>query len=85
MTRPGYQQRQQPPALKLYEAYGYEETSRQQLLLTGYFLGIRDWLYLQTATENDQLRSEIGGRAGQGALIRRLLGGWATDRLVSSR
>ena len=35
------------PALKLYEAYGYEETSRQRSLLTGYFLGIRDWLYLQ--------------------------------------
>ncbi len=35
------------PALKLYEAYGYEESSRQRSLLTGYFLGIRDWLYLQ--------------------------------------
>jgi ribosomal protein S18 acetylase RimI-like enzyme len=34
-------------ALKLYESYGYEETSRQRSLLTGYFLGIRDWLYLQ--------------------------------------
>lgn len=35
------------PALKLYEAYGYEESSRQRSFLTGYFLGIRDWLYLQ--------------------------------------
>jgi ribosomal protein S18 acetylase RimI-like enzyme len=35
------------PALKLYEAYGYQEISRQRSLLTGYFLGIRDWLYLQ--------------------------------------
>ena len=34
-------------ALKLYEGYGYEETSRQRSLLTGYFLGIQDWLYLQ--------------------------------------
>lgn len=34
-------------ALKLYESYGYEESSRQRSLLTGYFLGIRDWLYLQ--------------------------------------
>jgi ribosomal protein S18 acetylase RimI-like enzyme len=34
-------------ALKLYESYGYEERSRQRSLLTGYFLGIRDWLYLQ--------------------------------------
>ena len=34
-------------ALKLYEAYGYQETSRQRSLLTSYFLGIRDWLYLQ--------------------------------------
>lgn len=36
-------------ALKLYESYGYEESSRQRSLLTGYFLGIRDWLYLQKA------------------------------------
>ena len=36
-----------PPALKLYESYGYEESSRQRSLLTGYFLGIREWLYLQ--------------------------------------
>ncbi|CAN5239297.1 GNAT family N-acetyltransferase [soil metagenome] len=35
------------PALKLYEACGYEEVSRQRSLLTGYFLGIREWLYLQ--------------------------------------
>ena len=35
------------PALKLYEAYGYQEISRQRSLLTSYFLGIRDWLYLQ--------------------------------------
>jgi ribosomal protein S18 acetylase RimI-like enzyme len=35
------------PALRLYEAYGYEEKSRQRSLLTGYFLGVRDWLYLQ--------------------------------------
>ena len=34
-------------ALKLYESYGYEESSRQRSLLTGYFLGIRDWLYLR--------------------------------------
>ena len=35
------------PALNLYESYGYEESSRQRSLLTGYFLGIREWLYLQ--------------------------------------
>lgn len=35
------------PALKLYEAYGYEEVSRQRSLLTSYFLNIREWLYLQ--------------------------------------
>ena len=35
------------PALKLYEAYGYKESSRQRSLLTGYFLGIREWLYLR--------------------------------------
>jgi ribosomal protein S18 acetylase RimI-like enzyme len=34
-------------ALRLYEFYGYEEKSRQRSLLTAYFLGIRDWLYLQ--------------------------------------
>ena len=35
------------PALRLYEAYGYEEKSRQRSILTGYFLGIREWIYLQ--------------------------------------
>ena len=35
------------PALKLYEAYGYEEKSRQRSILTGHFLGIREWIYLQ--------------------------------------
>ena len=35
------------PALKLYSAHGYNERSRQRSLLTGHFLGIRDWLYLQ--------------------------------------
>jgi GNAT superfamily N-acetyltransferase len=35
------------PALKLYEAYKYEEISRQRSLLTGYFIGIQDWLYLR--------------------------------------
>ena len=34
-------------AQKLYEGYGYQERSRQRSFLTGYFLGIRDWLYLQ--------------------------------------
>ncbi len=34
-------------ALKLYASYGFEETSRQRSLLTGYLLGIRHWLYLQ--------------------------------------
>jgi len=35
------------PALGLYEAEGYEEVSRQRSRLTGYSLGIRDWLYLK--------------------------------------
>ena len=35
------------PALRLYEAHGYKESSRQRSLLTGYFLDIRDWLYLR--------------------------------------
>lgn len=35
------------PALRLYETYGYKEKSRQQSFLTGHFLGIREWLYLQ--------------------------------------
>jgi GNAT superfamily N-acetyltransferase len=34
-------------ALRLYEAEGYVEVSRQRSLLTAYFLGIRDWLYLK--------------------------------------
>jgi ribosomal protein S18 acetylase RimI-like enzyme len=34
-------------ARRLYEDHGYEECSRQRSLLTGYFLGIRDWMYLQ--------------------------------------
>jgi ribosomal protein S18 acetylase RimI-like enzyme len=34
-------------ALRLYEGEGYEEVSRQRSLLTGYFLNIKDWLYLQ--------------------------------------
>ena len=35
------------PALRLYENEGYEEVSRQRSYLTGYFLGIREWLYLK--------------------------------------
>jgi ribosomal protein S18 acetylase RimI-like enzyme len=35
------------PALRLYEDEGYEETSRQHSFLTGYFLNIKDWLYLK--------------------------------------
>ncbi len=35
------------PALKLYEADGYREKGRQRSLLTGQFLGIHNWLYLQ--------------------------------------
>lgn len=35
------------PALRLYEREGYEETSRQRSRLTGYALGIKDWLYLK--------------------------------------
>ncbi len=34
------------PALRLYENEGYEEVSRQRSYLTGYFLSIREWLYL---------------------------------------
>ena len=34
-------------ALRLYEGEGYEEISRQRSLLTGHFLNIKDWLYLQ--------------------------------------
>jgi ribosomal protein S18 acetylase RimI-like enzyme len=35
------------PALLLYENEGYEEISRQHSYLTGYFLNIKDWLYLR--------------------------------------
>ena len=35
------------PALRLYEDEGYEEVSRQRSYLTGYFLSIREWLYLK--------------------------------------
>lgn len=35
------------PALRLYDAEGYEEVSRQRSLLTGHFLNIRDWIYLR--------------------------------------
>ena len=34
-------------ALRLYEAEGYEEAGRQRSFLTGYFLDIREWLYLR--------------------------------------
>lgn len=34
-------------ALKLYDAEGYEEVSRQKSFLTTHFLGIRDWIYLR--------------------------------------
>lgn len=34
-------------ALRLYEAEGYIEVGRQRSLLTGYFLDIRQWLYLR--------------------------------------
>jgi ribosomal protein S18 acetylase RimI-like enzyme len=34
-------------ALRLYEAEGYEEVGRQRSLLTGYFLDIRQWLYMR--------------------------------------
>jgi len=34
-------------ALRLYEAEGYVEVSRQSSLLTAYFLNIREWLYLK--------------------------------------
>ena len=35
------------PALRLYESCKYEEVSEQRSRLTGYFLGIRNWLYLR--------------------------------------
>ena len=34
-------------ALRLYEAEGYKEASRQRSLITAYFLDIREWLYLK--------------------------------------
>lgn len=34
-------------AIQLYEAERYAEVSRQKSFLTGYFLGIRDWLYMK--------------------------------------
>jgi len=34
-------------ALRLYEAEGYEEASRQRSLISAYFLDIREWLYLK--------------------------------------
>ncbi len=34
-------------AIKLYEDENYVEVSRQRSFLTGYFLGIRDWIYMQ--------------------------------------
>ncbi len=34
-------------AIDLYEGESYVEVSRQRSLLTGYFLGIRDWLYMK--------------------------------------
>lgn len=35
------------PALKLYESEGYSEVSRQRSMLTGRFLGVRDWIHLR--------------------------------------
>jgi ribosomal protein S18 acetylase RimI-like enzyme len=34
-------------AIKLYEDENYVEISRQRSFLTGYFLGIRDWIYMR--------------------------------------
>lgn len=34
-------------AMRLYEAEGYVEISRQRSLITAYFLNIREWLYLR--------------------------------------
>ena len=34
-------------ALRLYEAEGYEEVSRQRSFVTAWFLDIREWLYLK--------------------------------------
>ncbi|MGF1472652.1 MAG: GNAT family N-acetyltransferase [Rubrobacteraceae bacterium] len=35
------------PAIQLYKNEGYVESSRQRSLMTGYFLGIREWIYLK--------------------------------------
>lgn len=35
------------PAIQLYKDEGYTEVSRQRSAMTGYFLGIREWLYLK--------------------------------------
>lgn len=35
------------PAMRLYEDEGFVEVSRQRSLLTGRFLGIRDWIHLR--------------------------------------
>ena len=35
------------PALRLYENEVYEEVSRQRSFLSGYFLNIKDWIYLK--------------------------------------
>lgn len=35
------------PALRLYESAGYTQAGRQRSSLTGYFLNIREWLYLK--------------------------------------
>ena len=35
------------PAMRLYEDEGFGEASRQRSLLTGHFLGIKDWIYLR--------------------------------------
>ncbi len=34
-------------ALKLYESAGYEEVYRQRSRMTGYFLDIKEWIYLR--------------------------------------
>ncbi|MGB3632998.1 MAG: GNAT family N-acetyltransferase [Rubrobacteraceae bacterium] len=35
------------PAIQLYKDEGYTEVSRQRSVMTAYFLGIREWLYLK--------------------------------------
>jgi ribosomal protein S18 acetylase RimI-like enzyme len=35
------------PAMRLYEDESFAEVSRQRSLLTGHFLGIKDWIYLR--------------------------------------